>query len=103
MAVSDGNFQGEVMESQLPVLVDCWAPWCGPCRALAPVLDLVAEQYKGRLKVVKLNVDENPATGGRFSISNIPTLLFVKGGRVVDTLLGVQSKEQIEEKIEGIL
>ena len=101
--VSDADFQQEVMEADLPVLVDCWAPWCGPCRVVAPVLDLVAEQYRGRVKVVKLNMDENPVTGGRLSISSIPTLLFVKGGDVVDTLMGVQSKEQIDKVLERIL
>lgn len=101
--VTDANFHQEVMASGLPVLVDCWAPWCGPCRAVSPVVDLLAGKYQGRLKVTKLNLDENPATGSRFNISSVPTLLLIKSGQVVDTLVGALPKEHMEAAIERIL
>ncbi|WP_457551529.1 thioredoxin TrxC [Desulfobacula sp.] len=101
--VSDSNFDKEVFGSTLPVLVDCWAPWCGPCRAVGPVLEELALKYKGRLKIAKLNVDENPQIGSRYSISSIPTLFLVKNGRIFDTLMGALPKEQLESQIARIL
>lgn len=103
VAVSDATFHQEVMASSLPVLVDCWAPWCGPCRAVGPIMDALAEKYQGRLKVAKLNLDENPATGSRFAISSVPTMLLVKNGKVKDTLVGALPKEQLEAAIAKIL
>ena len=101
--VNDAGFDQEVLKASLPVMVDCWAPWCGPCRAVSPLVDLLAGQYQGRLKVVKINVDENPGTGSRYSISSIPSLLFFKGGVLVETLVGARSKEEMEVVIERIL
>ncbi len=101
--VDDDGFDREVMQSDLPVMVDCWAPWCGPCRAVSPLVDQLARQYQGRLKVVKINVDENAGTGSRFSISSIPSLLFFKGGGLVETLVGARSKDEMEVVIERIL
>jgi len=101
--VSDTTFDREVLESPLPVLVDCWAPWCGPCRAVGPVLDALAVKYRARLKIAKLNVDENPQIGARYSISSIPTLFLVKNGRIIDTLIGALPKEQLESQIARIL
>jgi thioredoxin 2 len=101
--VSDATFQHEVMGSALPVLVDCWAPWCGPCRAVGPIMDALAQTYQGRLKVAKLNLDENPATGSRFAISSVPTMLLVKNGKIVDTLVGALPKEQIQAALAKIL
>ncbi len=101
--VSDKSFDREVLDSKLPVLVDCWAPWCGPCRAVGPVLDELAIKYRARLKVAKLNVDENPMIGSRYSISSIPTLFLVKNGRIIDTLMGALPKEQLESQIARIL
>jgi len=97
--VADRDFSREVLASSLPVLVDCWAPWCGPCKMIAPVLEQMAGEYAGRLKVAKLNVDENPATASRYGIQSIPTLLLFKGGEVVDTLVGALPREEIARRL----
>ena len=101
--VTDATFDREVLGSALPVLVDCWAPWCGPCRSIGPVFDELAVKYKGRLKITKLNLDENPGIGSRYSISSVPTLFLVKNGRIIDTLLGARPREQLESQIARIL
>jgi len=101
--VTDATFDREVLGSALPVLVDCWAPWCGPCRSVGPILDQLAEKYKGRLKIAKLNLDENTGIGSRYSISSVPTLFLVKNGRILDTLLGALPREQLESAIARIL
>jgi thioredoxin 2 len=101
--VTDSNFDAEVLSSALPVLVDCWAPWCGPCRAVGPVLDELAEKYKARLKIAKLNVDENQAISSRYSIASIPTMFLVKDGKIIDTLVGALPKEELESQIARIL
>lgn len=101
--VTDATFDREVLSSALPVLVDCWAPWCGPCRSIGPVFDELAVKYKGRLKIAKLNLDENPGIGSRYSISSVPTLFLVKDGRIIDTLLGALPREHLESQIARIL
>ena len=103
IAVTDASFTADVERSPLPVLVDAWAAWCGPCRMIAPVIDELAGEMAGRLRVAKLNVDENPATAARFSLQSIPTLLVFKGGREVDRVVGVQPKSEIVRRLELLL
>lgn len=101
-AVSDANFQAEVIEASKtqPVMVDFWAEWCGPCRALSPTVDAIAAERAGKLKVVKMNVDENMNTPGKFNIRGIPALLIFKGGQVADQIVGAVPKQQIEKVLE---
>lgn len=94
--VTDRTFADEVIASPLPVLLDCWAAWCAPCGAMAPVLDDLARTYAGRLKVAKLNVDQNPMTSSRYSVMSLPTLLFFRDGKVVDTAAGALPRLEIE-------
>jgi len=101
--ITDFTFQQEVFESPLPVLVDCWAPWCGPCKMIGPILDELAQAYRGRLKIAKLNVDENPHTASTHAIKSIPTLMFVKNGKIVDTQVGAPSKAALMERIDRLL
>jgi thioredoxin 1 len=93
--VTDDDFETEVLQSSAPVLVDYWAEWCGPCKMIAPILDEIAEEYDGRLKVAKLNIDENPATPPRYGIRGIPTLMLFKSGDVEATKVGALSKSQL--------
>ncbi len=102
--VTDENFEEEVINSPLPVLVDCWAEWCMPCRMIAPVVDQLADEYAGRLKVVKLNTDTGRQTAMKFGIQAIPTLLLFKGGQVVGKIVGADKpKSYLQQKIEGVL
>lgn len=102
-AVTDATFASDVEQSPIPVLVDMWAEWCGPCRFLAPVVDQIAHEMAGRLRVMKLNVDENPATASRFDIRGIPALLVFKGGREVERIVGAQPKSAIVQRLEPLL
>jgi thioredoxin 1 len=103
LEVSDATFDQEVLRSEQPVLVDFWAVWCGPCKAIAPVVDTLATTYAGKLKVAKVNVDENGATPSRYGIRGIPTLLFFKGGKVADQVVGYVPQSVIEEKVQRLL
>ena len=97
--ISDRTFNEEVIRHSGPVLVDCWAPWCGPCRMVAPALEQLARGYAGRIKITKLNVDENPLTASQFSVQSIPTMLLFLNGKLVDTLVGALPKQEIEKII----
>jgi thioredoxin 1 len=101
--VSDDSFETEVLRSDTPVLIDYWAEWCGPCKMIAPVLEEISEQYTGRLKVVKLNIDDNPETPPRYGIRGIPTLMLFKDGNVEATKVGAVSKSQLTAFIDGNL
>jgi thioredoxin 1 len=103
LEVNDATFDQEVLRSEQPVLVDFWAVWCGPCRAIAPMVDSVATAFTGKLKVAKMNVDENGATPSRYGIRGIPTLLFFKGGKVADQVVGYVPQNVIEEKVQRLL
>jgi thioredoxin 2 len=100
LVVTDATFAVDVERAPLPVLVDLWAPWCGPCRMVAPVLEELAGEMAGRLLVAKLNVDENPATAARFGVSSIPTLLLLKAGREIDRIVGAQPKPEIARRVD---
>lgn len=100
---TDASFKEEVLDSDLPVLVDFWAQWCGPCLIVSPIVEQIAEEYQGRLKVGKLNVDENPQTAIRFGIRGIPTLLLFKGGQPVEQIIGAVPKSYITDKLESHL
>jgi thioredoxin 2 len=101
--VTDTTFSAEVERSPTPVLLDLWADWCGPCHMLAPTIDQIASEMAGRVKVAKLNIDENPGTANRFGVRSIPTLLVLKGGREIDRLVGVQPKQEIVRRLETAL
>ncbi|MEO5823643.1 MAG: thioredoxin TrxC [Vicinamibacteraceae bacterium] len=101
--VSDATFAADVERSPLPVLVDLWAPWCGPCRTVGPIVDELAADFAGRVRVVKMNVDDNPATSARFAVRSIPTLLVFKDGREVDRLVGAQPKATIAGRLARVL
>ena len=103
LAVSDDSFEQEVLQSGTPVLIDFWAPWCGPCRAIAPVVEELAREYAGRLKVVKMNVDENPKTPTRYGVRGIPNLILFQGGAVKQQIVGAVPKAQLVKAIDGVV
>ena len=97
---TDTAFDQDVLNSEVPVLVDFWAPWCGPCRAMAPTVDAVADEYAGKVKVGKLNTDDNPGTASRYQIRGIPTLLLFKGGKVVEQRVGAMGKPEVKKMLD---
>ena len=101
--VTDTTFSSEIENSPLPVLLDLWADWCGPCHMLAPTIDQISSEMTGRVKVAKLNIDENPGIANRFGVRSIPTLLVLKGGQEIDRLVGVQPKQEIVMRLEKVL
>ena len=100
LTFTDGAFDQDVLKADTPVLVDFWAPWCGPCKAMGPTIDALATEYAGKVKIGKLNTDDNPGTAMRYGIRGIPTLLLFKGGQVADQVVGAVAKEQIEKVIQ---
>ena len=101
--VTKENFENEVLKSDKPVLIDFWAPWCGPCKAIGPVIDELAEEFEGKVVIAKMNVDDNPATPGKFGIRAIPTLILFKGGEVVDQITGAVGKTQLQDLIKKVI
>lgn len=103
LEVTDENFDAEIVNSDIPAMVDFWAVWCGPCKMVGPIVEELADEYKGKIKVAKMDVDQNRATPGKFGIRNIPTLIFFKGGEVSHTIVGAQPKNYIEEELKKLL
>lgn len=103
VTVTDSNFNSEVLKSDMPVLVDFWAVWCGPCRIQDPILEEVAQELTGKVKIGKLNVDENPTTAQKFSVMSIPTLMIFKSGTIVKQFIGVQSKETLTSELNKLI
>ncbi|MGB5985151.1 MAG: thioredoxin [Desulfobacterales bacterium] len=101
--IGDGNFEVEVIQSEQPVVVDFWAPWCGPCKAIGPLIDDLAQNFGDQIKFTKFNVDDNPVTPGKYGIKAIPTLIFFKGGNVAEQITGVVAKSRLEEALNGLL
>lgn len=103
VVVTEDTFSAEVLESEVPVLVDFWAVWCGPCRAVAPVLDQIAAEQEGKLRIAKVNVDENPGLAAQYRITSIPAMKVFKGGEEVREIIGAMPKAQIEEHLSGVI
>ncbi len=101
--VGDHNFETEVLRSELPVLIDFWAPWCGPCKTIAPIIEELAGEYEGKLKVTKLNVDDHPATASRYGVRGIPNLIILKGGTVMEQIVGAVPKSRLVNAIEKVV
>jgi len=100
---TDTNFKKEVLESHVPVMVDFWATWCGPCKAISPIVEELAKEYQGKLKIGKVNIDENPKIATAYGIMSIPTIVFFKNGKVMDQLVGALGKNELRKKIEDNL
>lgn len=101
--VNDSEFQEKVLDSSTPVIVDFWAPWCGPCRMVAPVLDELAKEYNEKVVIAKVNTDENPQWAMRYGVQGIPTMLFVKNGEIVDRIVGAHPKPSIQQRLDNML
>ena len=102
LEIGDSNFESEVLQSVKPVLVDFWAPWCGPCRAIAPIVEELAKDFGDKVKFTKCNVDENPTTPTKYGIKSIPTLIFFKNGEIQDKVIGIVAKSRLEEMISQV-
>ena len=101
VAVTDASFETEVLQGDVPVVVDFWAEWCGPCKMVGPVLDELAAEYDGKIKVTKLNVDENPSTSAKFGVRSIPTIMFFKGGQLTDQVIGAKPKVELKKRCDA--
>ncbi|MBW1850220.1 MAG: thioredoxin [Deltaproteobacteria bacterium] len=103
LQVTDDNFDEEIMNSDMPAMVDFWAEWCGPCKMVGPLVEELAQEYKGKIKIAKMDVDKNRETPVKFGIRNIPTIIMFKGGGVVQTIVGAQTKDHLEEELKKLL
>ena len=103
VAITDSQFDAEVLKADLPVLVDFWAPWCGPCKAMLPIIDELEKEYAGKIKFVKINVDENSETPGQFNVMGIPTFIIFKGGKAVAQFVGGRPKEDVKKELDKVL
>jgi len=103
MEISDSSFDSEVIQSEKPVLVDFWAPWCGPCKAIGPIIEELAGEFSDKIKFAKCNVDDNPVSPGKFGIKAIPTLIFFKQGKIVDQITGMVAKSKLQQTINSVL
>ena len=101
--ISDSSFDAEILKSPIPVLLDFWAPWCGPCRMISPIVEQLALEYQGRARILKVNVDEAPGLAVRYGVNGIPALLFFKGGQLVDTVVGLSSKSVLKAKLDALV
>jgi thioredoxin 1 len=103
ITLNDKNFQDEIKETQVPILVDFWAEWCAPCRMIAPMLDEIADEYEGKIKIGKLNVDQNRSIAAQFGVMSIPTLIVFKGGEMVEQMIGAQPKENLLKVLQSVI